>query len=304
MYNGEYYYSRFPEDVFSVENPEAFKRRVLDGLKICKSLNVAFCCLGRDIEPVLHANMCRINKTASFFNKAQIFIVENDSSDNTASMLQQYRQKDNRINVISASVSDKKLYNNIGSGAVSIERVSKMATLRNIYLDEISSLKSIDYVIVIDLDLEGGWSYDGLLNCFALRRSKWSAMTANGVLFLEGSLSLNNKIASKVKRQFFDTWTFRDLGQEEFLGHSLCREMILEKGEDPIEVGSNFNGLGIYKYEDIIKCEYRPSTSDDPVCCEHVSLHQQIRKNGGKIFINPSLITLYSPTEYGGTELR
>jgi hypothetical protein len=304
MYNGEYYYSRFPESLFSVGNPENFKARVLGGLEKCKRLNVAFCCLGRDIEPVLHANMCRINKTASFFNKAQIFIVENDSSDNTAPMLQQYAFKDERVKVISASISDKKSYSDTGDEAISIDRVSKMATLRNIYLDELSGLKNIDYVIVIDLDLEGGWSYDGFLDCFSGQRSAWSAMTANGLLFQEDSLSVNGKAASKIKRQFFDTWTFRDLGQEEFLGHGIYRKMILEKGEDPIEVGSNFNGLGIYKYEDIIKCEYRPSTSDDPVCCEHVSLHQQIRKNGGKIFINPSLITLYSPTEYGGTELR
>tara|TARA_R110002020_G_scaffold103752_3_gene243087 strand:- start:5371 stop:6282 length:912 start_codon:yes stop_codon:yes gene_type:complete len=298
MYDGEYYYSKFPESLFSVKNPENFKARVLAGLEKCEKLNVAFCCLGRDIESILHTNMCRINRTASFFNDAQIFIVENDSSDNTALMLKKYELSDNRIKIISASVPDKKLYSNTGDESLSIERVSKMATLRNIYLDEISSLKKIDYVIVIDLDIQGGWSHDGFLDCFSRHKSSWSAMTSNGLIFFEEVLSVHDNKNLKVKTQFFDTWTFRELGEEKFAGHGIYRNMSLEKGEVPMEVGSNFNGLGIYKYEDIIKCEYRPSTPDEDVCCEHVSLHQQIRKNGGKVFINPSLITLYSPTEY------
>ena len=131
MYDGEYYYSKFPESLFSVKNPENFKARVLAGLEKCEKLNVAFCCLGRDIESILHTNMCRINRTASFFNDAQIFIVENDSSDNTALMLKKYELSDNRIKIISASVPDKKLYSNTGDESLSIERVSKMATLRN-----------------------------------------------------------------------------------------------------------------------------------------------------------------------------
>lgn len=298
MYNGEYYYSRFPESLFPVSNPESFKLRVLSGLEKCKELNVVFCCLGRDVEPILHNNMCRINKTSSFFNSSQIFIVENDSSDNTAWMLKKYELRDKRIKTVSAKVSDKRIYRNTGDESISIDRVSKMATLRNTYLDKISSLKNIDYVIVIDLDLEGGWSYDGILDCFSEFYPSWSAMTANGLLFQEESISVNSKKQSKIKKLFFDTWTFRELGEEKFKGHGIYKNMSLEKGDKPIEIGSNFGGLGIYKFKDIIKCEYRPSTPDEEVCCEHVSLHQQIRKRGGKVFINPSLITLYSPTEY------
>ena len=205
---------------------------------------------------------------------------------------------DKRIKTVSAKVSDKRIYRNTGDESISIDRVSKMATLRNTYLDKISSLKNIDYVIVIDLDLEGGWSYDGILDCFSEFYPSWSAMTANGLLFQEESISVNSKKQSKIKKLFFDTWTFRELGEEKFKGHGIYKNMSLEKGDKPIEIGSNFGGLGIYKFKDIIKCEYRPSTPDEEVCCEHVSLHQQIRKRGGKVFINPSLITLYSPTEY------
>jgi hypothetical protein len=298
MYDGEYYYSKFPESLFSAVNAEEFKLRILSGLETCKGLNVAFCCLGRDVESILHTNMCRINKTSSFFNDSHIFIIENDSSDNTASMLQQYAFKDERIKVISPSIPDKRFYSNTGHESISIGRVSKMATLRNIYLDELSYLSNIDYVIVIDLDLEGGWSYDGILDCFSKHYPPWSAMTANGLLFQEESISVNSKKQSKTKKLFFDTWTFRELGEEKFKGHGIYRNMSLEKGDRPIKVGSNFGGLGIYKFKDIIKCEYRPSTPDEEACCEHVSLHQQIRKRGGEVFVNPSLITLYSPTEY------
>ena len=62
---------------------------------------------------------------------------------------------------------------------------------------------------------------------------------------------------------------------------------------------SNFNGLGIYKFEDLIQCEYGAIRHDnETVTCDHPFLHKQMRDKGGTIYLNPSLITLYSPHEF------
>ena len=57
-----------------------------------------------------------------------------------------------------------------------------------------------------------------------------------------------------------------------------------------IEVDSSFGGVAVYKREALQDVHYigRDETGVD--VCEHVPLHKQIKENGYKIFINPSLI--------------
>ena len=66
------------------------------------------------------------------------------------------------------------------------------------------------------------------------------------------------------------------------------------RGEDIEEVISNFNGLAIYKskyFKHRYKAEQWEHGFVDP---DHVSMHHQIRNDGGKIFIDPNLIVSYS----------
>jgi glycosyltransferase involved in cell wall biosynthesis len=293
IYKHEYLYSRFPEDLFSPQDVESFQDRIVSGLEVCKNLNVAICCLCRDTMPVLDRNMCRINRMSSFFKNADIIIVEDGSVDGTSERLLEYSKLDQRITLIQPEFTNNTRFPNDGSPeSISIERSTKMSAIRNLYLDEISS-KDYDYVIIVDGDLVGGWSYDGLLTSFSY--DDWAAMTSNGVLFRP-----NPKDRRATDKIFYDTWTFRSLEDGFFQGWSAYDRIDLNTGEPPVEVSSNFGGVGIYKYDDLIKCEYRPLTFNGEVSCEHVSLHEQIRSREGKIFVNPSLLVLYSPTEYSG----
>lgn len=288
MIGKNFYISQFPEALFDTTNKEEFKRRVSLGFDSCKKSNIVFCGMCRDINSLLETSLARVYKTCSFFSGYKIIIVENDSIDGTSERLAEAVDGNPLVKLINPILNDKKSYGNEGFEATSFERVAKMATIRNLYLDEIQSYENIDYVILADLDVEGGWSYEGMLSSFGC--SGWSAMTSNGI-------RLRNEIDKGFL--FFDTWTFRELGVDKFDGYLKYESLHFKKGEDPIEVNSNFGGFGIYKHEDIMSCEYRPYSQTEDVCCEHVSLHEQIRSNGGKVFINPSLITLYSPTDYG-----
>ena len=80
---------------------------------------------------------------------------------------------------------------------------------------------------------------------------------------------------------------------------SLVERFIVGNAPHLRKVFSNFNGLGIYRFEDIIRCEYGAEQHEDgTVDCDHPYLHKQIRNNGGSIYLNPSMITLYSPHEF------
>lgn len=293
----EYHLSQFPESLMIQSSPTDFYSDVSDGQRVCESSSVVFCGLCRDVENILPYNIARIEKTRKFFKESSVVIVENDSMDKTKDILSFYASTHKNVEVITPKVKDKNRYDNKGVSAMSVERASLMSNLRNVYLDHIH-FKDVDFVVVIDLDMIGGWSYEGFLHSFSTDEN-WSAMTANGVMLQklqaktdEGSFTVKEEML------FFDTWTFRDIGVEKFDGHMMHNSMVFKKGEPLVEVNSNFSGLGIYKFKDLIKCEYRPYSEDEDICCEHVSLHQQMRKNKNKIFLNPSLFTLYSPTEY------
>ena len=287
MIGKNFYISQFPEALFEVTNKDRFKEKVSLGFDICKKTNIVFCGMCRDINNLLETSLARVYKTCSFFNEHRILILENDSTDGTSERLSELVDGNDKVKLINPVLEDKKYYRSEGDEATSFDRVAKMATIRNLYLDEIQNYENIDYVIIADLDIEGGWSYEGLLSSFGY--DGWSAMTSNGI-------KLRNELNKGFL--FFDTWTFRELGVDKFEGYLKYDSLQFQKGEEPVEVNSNFGGFGIYRYKDILNCEYRPFSQTEDVCCEHVSLHEQMRYNGGKIFINPSLTALYSPTEY------
>ena len=61
---------------------------------------------------------------------------------------------------------------------------------------------------------------------------------------------------------------------------------VIDKDSQPIKVNSCFNGIGIYKYNDIKNCKY-----DGNNTCEHVNFHQEmIEKNKAHLYIYPKLI--------------
>ena len=236
---------------------------------------------------------------------------ENDSDDGTAERLKEYASKDNQFILIQESTGHK----GFDSTSKTLDRALYLSMLRNICKNLIVHLHyscKIDYVIVIDLDLEGGWSYDGILNSFAYDLDGWSAMTANGIRYESRITRLKDHHSvwdSRLEctRYLHDTWAYRDYGCEELkadvhhpgTGSKGVSSYALERGDPPIEVFSNFNGLGIYKFENMIQCEYGAEKHENgTVDCDHPYLHKQIRNNGGSIYLNPSMITLYSPHEF------
>jgi hypothetical protein len=68
------------------------------------------------------------------------------------------------------------------------------------------------------------------------------------------------------------------------------RMIIIPKDNDWIEVESAFGGFAIYKKEILIRRRYIGISESKERICEHVPMHNQIRKDGKRIFINPKLI--------------
>ena len=85
------------------------------------------------------------------------------------------------------------------------------------------------------------------------------------------------------------------------------RVFSLPKGSQPVAVDSAFGGLGIYKMPSAIGGAYRGErevriTPHDFAeqqitvqLCEHVPFNRRITRNGGRLFIVPSLINYTTP---------
>lgn len=292
----DYLYSRFPESLFQATgDTQEYLGRLFEGIERASKLNVVITGLCRNVIDTLDHTMARLYKTAKFFHDCKIVIYENDSNDGTSERLRGYAEKDKDLFLIQENTGHKQF------GATrELERPLYLGELRNKSQDFILSLNkfyNIDHVIVIDLDLEGGWSYDGLINSFSY--SGWSAMTANGLLFREKRVSGGDDVEIEIERLFQDSWAYRDYGDETLKPCEVTNLYKFERGEKPKEVFSNFNGLGIYRLEEIKDCRFGAEENEDgTVTNEWSYYHREMRSRGSHVFLNPSMITLYSPHEF------
>ncbi len=143
-------------------------------------------------------------------------------------------------------------------------------------------------MMVVDMDLKGPWSLDGLASCFAF--SDWDGMFAYGLHTMPwscGSFYVMYDLAAYVELgdsldQFLYVNVFKNYAKLNFKEH-----LLLKKGDPLIPVASAFGGLGIYKIKSLNNCFYEGKT------CEHTCLHKAMAEKGrGKFYINPSLILL------------
>ena len=293
----QHIYSRFPESLFPPTNNEEYIRSLIRGLQVASGLNVVITGLCKNIASVVDHAVARLYKTAELFNNYRFLVYENDSDDGTAERLRYYASQDDKFLLAQETVWHK------GFDSISRElaRPLYLGSLRNKCQDLIMNMDNfkIDYIIVIDLDLEGGWSYDGILNSFAYDLSAWSAMTANGIMYREKRTKFKGQESVEVERIFHDTWAYRDYGTDILKPCETVNKYQFERGENPVEVFSNFNGLGVYKFEDTQGSKFGAEKNEDgTVTNEWSYYHREMRKKGKKIFLNPSLITLYSPHEF------
>lgn len=279
----QWYLSKFPEALYPCR-PELIKEyrgRIISGKGIMSKAKVCICGIGRNIEDILPATIARIKKLCRMFLTCDIFIYENDSNDNTLNILNKWKTEDENLYLIS-----EKLYRPLNQQDKSLLRRKAMAYARNKYLQACrNSGKNYEYVIVIDMDLLGGWSYEGIANSFGWSEI-WDMIAANSIYY--------NKIECGLQKLFFDSWAFRRLGHPEPHNEKDINLLNYNRGEPPVRVFSAFGGLSIYRGECILNNKFEYKDND----CDHPTMNKQLTDIGKTIWLNPSMITLYSETEY------
>ena len=292
--NPEWYQAlEFPEKEF-LPNDDNYFNKVKMGYDIMKNKTIIISGLARDIAKNIYLNIIRMELLGNKFKDYRILIFENDSTDGTRQIIHHNSIRNNKIILINCPENPDcklQLLSAVHEGVKSYDRFEKMANFRNRILNEVrSSFKNFDYLMVLDWDLTGPVSSDGIANCFYY--SNWDVMAANGIV---GNL-LNKK---GEKLNYYDSIAYVPKNKEPcnltYIGLCLYTmktwKLKFNRGDPPILVNSAFSGCALYKISSILNPQIKYTGEH----CEHVTFHASMRNAGyDKIFINPSLIALHT----------
>lgn len=268
----------FPEGWYPCQgDTEAYFGRIRSGYQQMKEKTVVICGLARDIGKNLRKVMARIESLGSKFKEYHVIVVENDSDDGTAEMLQYWQRVNPKVVILSQQLNARK-WENIEH----VDRTKAMASYRNQYLNHIRQKQySFDYMIVLDLDIPLGFSYDGIAHTFSF--DHWDVMASNGILVPPFGNPIKNPM-------FYDAFAFRKKGEQSKGNIKEINHLQFHRGEKLVPVTSAFGGLAIYRKDGIMAGALYGGND-----CEHVVLHQWLHEKGfDRQFLNPSQLVLYS----------
>lgn len=270
----------FPESAFPVAPAleVEYRRLCRLGYTVMARQRVVITGLARNLESILPLSMRRITRLMDRFADARTVIFENDSTDGTKALLRGWAAMDRRVVAVSEDAGDP-----VNPMRRCLARVARMARYRTRCHELVTrEYPNFDAVIVVDPDVRGGWSEDGIANTFG-QQERWDFVGANGVIFRRQGLQVNQL------RQY-DSWALRfDEAFTPIPAASLAR-ISFARGEPLHRLMSCFGGLGIYSMAAYAAGDYFYGAED----LEHPRFHRSLVAAGyDRLFLNPSLIVLY-----------
>ncbi len=256
--------------------------------------SIIICGIVRNCGKQLLHNLPVINQLCDMAKTYHVVVYENDSVDNTKEVLQNWSSERKNINIISENFDAKKTIPSKKSTTAnpfySYQRISKMTSLRNNYLDYIEKNHlTADYIIVVDLDV-AGLNLDGILSSFNVSID-WDAITAYGYSY-----------SRKLQKRYHDSYALVEYKngsaqtEETIKENQIKFAKILSKNK-LVRVDSAYGGLTIYKFIALKDIKYKIINNDNPkveVRCEHYSLYEQMKEKGyNKIYINSDMTLKY-----------
>jgi hypothetical protein len=269
--------TEFPEDAFppAPELAAAYRQACHRGYAAMAGMRVAITGLARNIGDLLPLTIARIERLASRFANYRVVLYENDSTDATKPLLLRWQNSNPRVIVTMENCADP-----TNPATRCLARAERMARYRErcqrLVLDRCGDF---DATIVLDLDVAGGWSEDGVANSFGQR--DWDFIGTNGLIYRREGFNIN------ALRQY-DMWALRFDERLTPIPTSQARRHVYRRGESLVPVTSCFGGIGIYRMDAFRQGRYGAAD------CEHAVFHRHLIKAGfSRLFLNPSQILVY-----------
>jgi hypothetical protein len=241
--------------------------------------------LARNCEKTIKSDVKRITSALSGSSSLKWLLVESDSNDRTLKLLSDLKSNISDFDFITHG----ELQNEIP------KRTARISFCRNSYIEKINTeikYKSVDYIIVADFDgINTKISQQGINSCWE-STVNWDMCSANQNGPYYDIWALRHKTW-----QQNDCWKkyhfYRALGlNNEACQHAAINVAMVKipEASNWIEIDSAFGGLAIYKKHFFDGANYNGLDKNHDEVCEHVRLHQIMKKNGARLYINPKLI--------------
>jgi len=234
--------------------------------------------------------------------RTAFLIVENNSTDGTREKLLAWNAEDPTVTVLcdldkppnepSCRLDGHEHF--YQDKSPSTNRIRKLAYLRNIYLDYIEKMPEFsgyDFLIVMDLDLQGRLFMDGIYHSFYHfeKEPDTSAIACNGMI-----RDANNRFV------YYDSFAFAEIGDQtewntDFDKSSHDQDVLLYTTErysrdmSLHKVASAFGGMCIYRLSEFRERKNRYThSSDNRLSCEHVHFNKHFKN----FYVNPKMMFL------------
>ena len=289
---------KFPDEYFEItgSSKDDYYKKVELGKVLSKDLNVLFCATCKNVADYIERTLSLVHETGKMFKNYDVFLYENNSSDNTVEIIKQ----DEKVILETETLPDASYER---SSVSFYQRCQFIANARNKYVDYINNNASeYDYVFVFDTDLKGGWSKEGILTSvyYLESNAEYDCMTSYCVVGGYGDLPLEKE--SKFNWLMFDSYAFRFYDDNSKFPMDIANynRIKVSKGANPLRVKSNFNGLGIYRPSCFKENYYSVLNhgQDQLTDIDHVTFHKMMENKGMSVFMNPSMITCVSKHRY------
>jgi len=279
-----------------VAKDDVISRFIDTGYERMAASSACICALARDCAPALLKNLPVLDNLGARFKTANVVVVENDSKDGTKDVLRAWAAGRPHITLFLEDFNTQTVPHALSTTAnpsFSRLRIEKLAGYRNRYLEYARTLQTLDYVIVLDLDLHRV-PIEGIAHAFG-QGIPWDAQFANG--------RISDPCRPQLGDFYWDVYAFWELGDstpqtEAKMARYWESLQPLQKGMPLIAVQSAFGGLGIYRWDALRQHRYGVEDNADSsveVIVEHTYLHRRMIEAGHvRLFINPSMVVYYN----------
>jgi hypothetical protein len=271
---------RRPDEDYPVEPIylQSYTKRLEFGREECARRSVSVVAIARDCGPQLENTLGLIDELVARFQSAKMYVFENDSTDGTPGVLDTFASSRPWVTI------EHDTLNLPDIRGFQRERTEALAKYRQKCVQWAKNNKT-DYVVVIDMDPQGGFSVDGVINSVGWLcdiNSRTNVRRAGGMASY--GVAENNG-----NHWHFDAWAARlnwwedrrDVGGRN-MGLQWFFHFHPPIGSEPIRFNSAFGGLAIYLHEAFVQGEYLGVT------CEHVPFHESMDAAGYDLYLNPA----------------
>jgi hypothetical protein len=267
----------FPEHAFPppAELAEDYFAACRRGYGVMAESRVVITGLARNVASILPLSIRRIDTLARCFADSRVVVYENDSSDTTRLLLARWAAGNRRVAAVSEVLDDP-----VNPTTRCLDRAARMACYRSRCQERVlEQAADFDAVIIVDFDVQGGFSIDGIASSFGW--PGWDFVGSNGLICRRDGLRLN------ALRQY-DTWALRFDQALTPLSTARAGGMVYERGGPLVPVTSCFGGLGIYTMDAYRAGSYAGTD------LEHANFHRSLIASGReRLFLNPSQLVIY-----------